>query len=178
MGNLEGIFDQLKAFDRPPVETWHPTKTVDFDLRIEVNGDWVHEGRKITRHALVKLFSSVLVFQENQYYLMTPPAKYRITVLDAPFIAEELKLIGEGRDLQLAFRTNVDEVVIANNKHPLVVKTDPVTAEPSPYISVRDGLKAKLTRSVFYQLADIALEQTAEDDTPGVTSDGCFFSLV
>jgi len=178
LGDLEGLFDQLKGFDRPPVETWNPTKTVDFDLRIEANGDWVHENQKITRHALVKLFSTVLVFRDGHYYLVTPPVKYRIVVLDAPFLAVELRVIGEGQNVKLVFRTNMDEVVIVDKAHPLVVETDAKSAEPNPYILVRDGLKARLTRSVFYQLADIALAQGAEDRTPGVTSDGCFFSLV
>jgi len=177
LGDLKGLFDQLKAFDRPPVETWNPIKTVDFDLRIERNGDWIHENRKINRHALVKLFSTVLVLRESHYYLVTPPVKYRIKVLDAPFVAVELKVLGKGQNSKLAFRTNMDEVVIASEAHPLVVKSDPFTSEPNPYLFIRDGLKARLTRSVFYQLADIALTQSMEDENPGVTSDGCFFSL-
>lgn len=178
MGNLNTLFDEVKAFDRPPVEKWHPDKTVDFDLHIASNGDWVHEGDKITRHKLVKLFSTVLVRRDGEHFLVTPPVKYRIKVEDAPFLAVEIKVLGEGDNTSLVFRTNVDEVVTAGPDHPISVEVEEETGEPNPYILVRDGLKARLTRSVFYQLVDIALSQGADETRPGVTSEKTFFPLM
>ncbi|MBX2869290.1 MAG: DUF1285 domain-containing protein [Acidiferrobacterales bacterium] len=177
MRDLNSLFHEVKAFDRPPVEKWHPEKTVDFDLHITSNGDWVHEGDKITRHKLVKLFSTVLALRDGEHFLVTPPVKYRIQVEDAPFLAVELRAVGLGEDTELVFRTNVDEVVTAGPKHPIEVEVERETGEPNPYIFVRDGLKARLTRSVFYQLVDIALSQGADESRPGVTSGKTFFPL-
>ena len=33
----------------------------NYDIRIATNGDWYHEGSKINRIELVKLFASVLI---------------------------------------------------------------------------------------------------------------------
>jgi len=46
---------------------------------------------------------------------------------------------------------------------------------PSPRLLVRHGLEAELTRSVYYELADLAL--AGGDESPGVWSDGAFFPL-
>ncbi len=138
----------------------------------------MHEGDKITRHKLVKLFSTVLVRRDGEHFLVTPPVKYRIKVEDAPFLAVEIKVLGEGDNTSLVFRTNVDEVVTAGPDHPISVEVEEETGEPNPYILVRDGLKARLTRSVFYQLVDIALSQGADETRPGVTSEKTFFPLM
>ena len=46
---------------------------------------------------------------------------------------------------------------------------------PSPRLLVRHGLEAELARSVYYELAEIALAEGHEP--PGVWSDGVFFAL-
>ena len=53
--------------------------------------------------------------------------------------------------------------MLADREHPIVVETDSKTGEPSPYIEVRDGLNAKMTRSVFYQMAELAAPTGAGD---------------
>jgi len=178
MSNLGQLFDQLKAFDRPPVETWHPDKTVEFDLRISASGEWIHEGRVIPRKRLVKLFSTVLVLRDGQYYLVTPHVKYHIQVDEAPFMAVELRIEWSGELQELYFRTNMDEVVMANADHPLSVTADPQNGQPRPLVEVRDGLCAKLTRSVYYELAQISTEFEGDQTVPGVFSGGIFFKMV
>ena len=62
--------------------------------------------------------------------------------------------------------------------HPIRVVEDEVSGEPSPYLMVRDGLEARLTRPVFYQIVDLAIEHyDTSEGRVGVWSCGTFFSL-
>ncbi|MEM1391576.1 MAG: DUF1285 domain-containing protein, partial [Pseudomonadota bacterium] len=54
---------------------------------------------------------------------------------------------------------------------------DPETLEPAPYVLVRGRLEAKLTRPVFYELADMAVESDDQSSVLGVWSQGAFFEL-
>ena len=83
---------------------------------------------------------------------------------------------GSGPDQVLTFRTNIDELVAAGRDHPLRVALDPVTAEPAPYIYVRDGLEALIARAVFYDLVELGVED-ADSGILGVWSGGVFFPL-
>jgi hypothetical protein len=177
---LTQLFDQLAAFERPPIDTWHPKESIDFDLRIASNGDWIHEGDMIHRHKLVKLFSTVLALRDGDYYLVTPGVRYRIKVDDAPFQAVEMRIDGQGKSQKIFFRTNMDEVVMADAEHPIRVHTNPSNQQPVPHVVVRDGLTAKMTRPVYYDLVDHCLQLTdfsSEIDTVYALSDGAFFPL-
>ena len=46
---------------------------------------------------------------------------------------------------------------------------------PEPRVLVRGNLEAQLTRPVYYELAQIALEEAS--DPPGLWSDGAFFAF-
>ena len=151
----------------------------EFGLHIARDGTWLYRGSPIRRVPLVKLFSTVLRrADDGSYWLVTPAERGRITVEDAPFLAVELTATGEGRDQILSFRTNVDDIVSADESHPLRVAADDATGEPSPYIVVREGLEARLTRAVFYELVELGREErTAEGVHYGVWSKGRFFIL-
>ncbi len=127
-------------------------------MRIAANGDWYHQGSLIQRKRLVKLFSTILKKELNDFFLVTPVEKYQIQVDDAPFVAVEVDRINCDRQT-LVFRTNVDEQIIADVDHPINVKVDVETGEPRPYLHVRDGLNALLHRNVFYQLVEWSLEE-------------------
>lgn len=159
--------------DRPP-----PIDCGDFDIRIARDGTWFYRGSPILRLPLVKLFASVLR-RENDgvYWLVTPAERGRIAVEDVPFIAVALAAEGEGRAQRLIFRTNIDEFVTAGPDHPLRVEVAE-SGEPSPYILVRPGLEARLSRPVFYELVDLAGEADIAGTIEfGVWSDGMFFRL-
>ncbi len=151
----------------------------EFPIHIARDGTWWHEGSPIRRLPLVKLFASVLHRAEDgSYQLVTPAERGRITVEDAPFIAVELTVAGEGRDQVLTFRTNVDDSVSAGEDHPIRIWTDEVTQAPNPYILVKPGLEARLTRAVFYQLVESGREERVGQATQfGVWSQGKFFPL-
>jgi len=163
----------------PPVESWNPTHCGDSAMRIARDGTWFHEGSPIRREAMVRLFSTILRREpDGGYVLVTPAEKLDIEVEDAPFVAVELKSEGEGKARRLAFRLNTGDLVVAGPAHPLrfVAKGDGArNAAPQPYLTVRAGLDALVARPVYYELADLALEEGAEP--PGLWSDGVFLAF-
>jgi hypothetical protein len=159
----------------PPVERWNPAHCGDIDIRIARDGTWYHMGTPFGRRELVRLFSTILRKDPDGYHLVTPAEKMRIRVDDAPFVAVLLHAEGEGQTQRLVFTTNVGDETVAGPDNPIRVETDPATDAPAPYVHVRRGLEAKIARSVFYQLADLAVP--GADGMLGVWSDGAFFTL-
>ena len=65
----------------PPVEQWIPAHCGHSGMRIARDGTWFHEGRPITRSAMVRLFSTVLRREEDgSHVLVTPVEKLTIDV--------------------------------------------------------------------------------------------------
>lgn len=158
----------------PPVETWNPDHCGDSMMRIASDGTWFHEGSPIGRAAMVRLFSTILRREpDGGFVLVTPAEKLSIAVDDAPFVAVELKAEGEGRDRRLAFRLNTDDIVIADAAHP--IRIEQRADGPHPYLAVRGGLDALIARPVYYELANLALDE--EHEPPGIWSEGRFFAL-
>lgn len=159
----------------PPVESWNPPHCGDIDIRIGRDGTWYHQGTPFARRELVRLFSTILRKDPDGYHLVTPAEKMRIRVDDVPFVAVLLRREGEGETQRLIFTTNVGDETVAGRQNPIRVENHPATGEPSPYVHVRKGLEARIARSVFYELADLAV--AGKDGTLGVWSDGFYFSL-
>lgn len=158
----------------PPVHLWNPEFCGDIDMHIKRDGSWDYMGSAIARPAMVKLFATILRHDEDdKYYLVTPVEKVGIRVDDAPFVAVELQVEGKGRSQVLHFRTNVDDVVVMDADHPLRLEYA-ANGEPSPYILVRDRLEALISRSVYYELAEMVEEV---DGQYGVWSKGDFYAL-
>ncbi|WP_419810100.1 DUF1285 domain-containing protein [Sphingomonas sp.] len=158
----------------PPVERWNPTHCGDSEMRIARDGTWFHQGSPIGRPAMVRLFSTILRREpDGGFVLVTPVEKLDIEVEDAPFTAVEMKAEGEGRDARLAFRLNTGDLVTAGAEHPL--RFAGTADEPRPYLHVRGGLEALVSRALYYDLAERALADG--DDPPGVWSDGACFPL-
>ena len=161
------------------MQTWHPAVSGEIDIRIGRDGGWYHEGARIGRKRMVKLFSSVLRLDDDGiYYLVTPAEKLAIRVDDAPFVAVEMTVHGEAAEQVLVFRTNVDEEVIAGPEHPIRIALDPASDEPSPYILIRDRLEALIARAVFYDLVELGVEGEIDGESHlGVWSAGVFFPI-
>lgn len=158
----------------PPVERWNPAFCGEIDIRIARDGTWFHLGTPIGRKEIVRLFSTILRREDEDYFLVTPAEKLRIRVDDAPFMAVLMDRQGEGQAQRLVFTTNVGDEVVAGEQNRIRVGTEP--AGPAPYVHVRRGLDARISRNVFYQLADIAVP--GEDEgIMGVWSQGTFFAL-
>ena len=152
-----------------------------FHIKIADDGRWYHEGNEIHRKALVKLFSTVLKRDsDGVFWLETPVEKGRIEVEDAPFIATVLTVDhADGATLDtypaLRFTTNVGDHVPLDAVHPLQMLPSPDGSSLRPYIEVRDGLLAKLSRPVYYELAARAV--AGDDGRIGVWSHDHFFIL-
>ncbi|MEZ5561104.1 MAG: DUF1285 domain-containing protein [Pseudomonadales bacterium] len=176
MAQIDSLFQTLESLQAqkklPPVGQWHPERVGAIDIRIDRDGTWYHEGAAFQRHALVKLFATVLRKDPDGYYLVTPAEKLRIEVADAPFLGIDLDIRGAGEGAELLFTTNMDDYVVADAEHPLRVTEH--QGEPRPYLMVRDGLDALISRPVFYRLVDHA---TQEDDQLVVYSRGTRFPL-
>jgi hypothetical protein len=150
-----------------------------FPIRIARDGTWYYRGSPIRRKELAKLFSTVLRRDDKgRYWLKTPVEQGIIEVEDVPFTAVEMEACGAGGDSVVKFRTNFDDWITADSRHPLRVAHHPETGEPSPYIRVRDGLDALILRPVFYQLVEAATPVERNGRTVlGVWSAGEFFEL-
>ncbi len=154
----------------PPVEKWNPARCGDSAMRIARDGTWYHEGAPIRRPAMVRLFAGLLRREDDGHHvLVTPVEKLDIAVEDAPFVAVEARSEGSGKDRRIAFRLNTDEPVVAGPAHKLHL------IDGRPYLTVRGGLEAAIARPVYYELAELALEEGA--NPPGLWSDGAFFPL-
>ncbi|MCR5855590.1 DUF1285 domain-containing protein [Mesorhizobium sp. J428] len=143
----------------PPVERWNPPFCGDLDMEIRADGTWFYLGTPIGRMPLVQLFSTVLRKDEDgRTYLVTPVERVGIRVVDAPFVAVEVDVSGQGEAQVLTFRTNVGDVVEAGPDHPLRFVDEDGTGGLKPYLHVRGRLEALVARPVMYELAEIGEE--------------------
>jgi hypothetical protein len=167
--SLAEIAGLVEARKLPPVSQWQPAREGDSHMRIARDGKWYHEGGEITRPAMVRAFSSLLMRDAaGQHWLVTPHERLTIEVEDAAFVAIDVKQEGDA----LAFRLNTDDLVIAGPDHPIVPRGD--MEVPAIYLAVRNGLEARLNRSTYGQLVEIALE----GPELSVSSQGAMFPLV
>ena len=163
----------------PPVDPWNPQNCGDIDMAIRADGSWWHEGGRMNRERMVKMFSRILRKDEDgKTYLVTPYEKVVVDVEDAPFIAVRVDRAGEaGPQQALAFLTNVGDVAVAGPDNPIRVETDAETGEPAPYVLVRGRLEAKIARPAFYELVDMAEADPKDETVLGVWSQGVFFPI-
>lgn len=169
--SLADIAEALAAQKLPPVESWHPERTGDSEMRIARDGTWFHQDAPIPRPEMVRLFSTILRREaDGRHVLVTPAEKLDIAVEDAAFIAVAVASEGERDARRLGFTLNTGDPVIAGAGHAISLR------DGAPYLHVRGGLEARIARPVYYELAEIAL---AEGGTPpGVWSEGAYFPLM
>ena len=172
------LLAQISGKGLPPVHLWNPDFCGDIDMRIARDGTWFYLGTPIGRKPMVRLFSTIIRRDGDDYFLITPVEKVGITVDDAPFVAVLLDVEGSGESQLLRFTTNVEDRVEAGAEHPLRIDLDPQTQEPAPYVLVRNNLEALIHRNVFYQLVDLAVVLEIDKQRwLGVWSGGEFFPI-
>lgn len=135
---------------------WNPDREGSIDIRIATDGTWYHEGRPITRHSMVKLFSSLLRREASDYFLVTPAEKLKIEVEDAPFVATLVDIIELAQQPAIVFTLNTDERIPLDDMHPIRIIESPGDEQPRPYLTVREGMEALVSRSAFYDLVNLA----------------------
>ena len=181
--SAEGIAAAARAAAKgkglPPVHLWNPDFCGALDMRIARDGTWFYLGTPIGRPELVRLFSTILRKDGDEYVLVTPVEKVGITVDDAPFVAVDFDAEGEGDAQMLTFQTNVGDFAAAGSDHPIRVERDPETGEPSPYVLIRARLEALIDRKSFYRLVEIARHHEIDGERWfGVWSGGVFFPII
>ncbi len=164
---LEQVAELAAARKLPPVDQWDPQSSSDSLMQIKADGRWLHDGGEIKRAAMVRAFASLLRRDvDGQHWLVTPHEKQSIAVDDAAFIAVDVVRQGDA----LVFRLNTDDLVVAGPDHPLIARG---TADlPAIYLGFRHGTEARLNRSTWLQLVELA------GDDLTVASQGETFSLV
>ena len=172
--SLEQISAQIAAQGNkiPPVEQWDPPFCGDIDLQIKANGDWFYGGSIFKRMSLVKLFSSVLKKEADDYFLVTPVEKVGIKVDDAPFILTNWHW-SDKTQTSMVVSNNVGDEFTLDAEHPMKIN-----AAGELYVTVRRNLLAKVHRNVYYQWIDLAKEVQTKKGTELVfISANCEFSL-
>ncbi|HYI90284.1 MAG TPA: DUF1285 domain-containing protein [Beijerinckiaceae bacterium] len=162
-----GALDRLSAAVKgagaktPPVERWNPPFCGDIDMRIAADGAWFYNGTPIGRPALVRLFASILRRDPERFVLVTPVERVGIAVEDAPFLAVEMAVAGDGLGRTIAFRTNVDDLVHVDAAHPLRFDKDE-GGGIKPYVLVRGGLWALVTRALTFDLVELGEDRAVD----------------
>ena len=176
--SLEAITNQLSKQDAssqnkiPPVEDWNPEYCGEIDLQIKANGDWFYAGTIFKRANLVKLLASVLKKEADDYFLVTPVEKIKISVEDAPFVLTQWYWQDESQTT-MCVKNNVGDEFVLNAEHPLSANK-----AGELYITVRRNLLAKVHRNVYYQWIDLAKEVQTKKGTELIfKSANCQFSL-
>lgn len=176
-GSLDALMRSAGEASGPrPVEKWNPPYCGDIGLKIRADGVWFYQGTPIGRAALVKLFASILRKDDDgKIYAVTPVEKVDVEVEDAPFLAVEMAVEGEGKAQRLTFRTNVDDVLTVGRQHPIRFAAAPPDGGLKPYVLVRGRLEALVTRALYADLVALAVENAKGE--LGLWSSGVWFPL-
>ncbi len=168
--SLTEAAELLAARKLPPVDQWHPERAGD---------SWYHEGGRINRPAMVRLFSTILRREaDGSHVLVTPAEKLSIVVEDTPFRAVEMKSEGEGDARRLVFRLDTDDFIMAGADHVLSFGSDADNPDPRLHVrgTIGNGLEARIDRALYYEIVEMALAEDA--DNPAIWSNGTRFPLV
>ena len=145
---------------------------------IQADGRWDYNKTPIGREKLVRLFASVLKREGDDFFLVTPVEKIGIKVVDVPFIAVAMERFEKGEKQVLKFTTNVGDEVIAGPGHELSFEKSDDQDSLKPYVHIRSGLEARLSRPVYYELANQVEEHVIEGKPHlGVWSSGQFYQI-
>ena len=137
-------------------------KLEKFDIQIASDGRWFHQGGEIKRPAIIKLFASLLSRDEKgKYWLSTPIEKGEVMVEDAPFIIASLNSINDVGKVKprLEMVDNVERNFILGSDHPIFFSKDKKERK-TPYLRLNDGLTAKISRPVYYQLMGMVTQNS------------------
>lgn len=150
----QGGDDVPAVLDPYPVERWHPERVYDLPLVIHADNTWEYRGAPLTREPTRQVFARIMSCEEGQHYLTTPVEKARIEVADAPFqVLTFHKLTDKGVEF-IALQPDYAPAVVLDASRTFELR------DGVPYLSLHRNLRARLGRSVFYQLIELS---TVED---------------
>lgn len=153
--NISKIANNIKESNKsefPPVHLWNPEICEGQEISINREGDWFYNNSLIKNHKLVKLFSTVLKNDNNQYYLVTPHEKVPVYVDIAPYLITDFTI---EKDL-IKLHTNTDYSFYLNDKNSMELQKYDDTF--IPIVNVRSNIKGFFSRSIYYNLIELALK--------------------
>lgn len=171
---LDSILQYISDDRPPPLHLWNPDFCGDIDMVIKRDGTWHYMGSPIGRQRMVRLFSRVLKKEGDKYFLVTPVEKIGITVEDAPFVTTALDFHTRGDHQVISVETNVGDKIIVGAGNPIRVFYQDKQGQPNPYVMIRKGLEARISRPHFYDLVDKSVEKNG---TLLISSEAQEFSL-
>ncbi|MDN7125072.1 DUF1285 domain-containing protein [Pseudidiomarina sp. 1APP75-32.1] len=155
---LEQLLKSLELRNHAPTDQWDPPYCGEIPLHIDDKGDWFYQNSRIKRQQLVKLFASVLVQENGDFFLITPAEKVKISVADAPFIVTEWKSVTAPESPVIQVTTNIGSQYPLSEDYPLLIKN------AVPYVQLDHGLQAKVHRNVYYQWVEAATIDPESDE--------------
>tara|TARA_B100000676_G_scaffold46267_1_gene44826 strand:+ start:361 stop:900 length:540 start_codon:yes stop_codon:yes gene_type:complete len=139
----------------PPVHLWNPDLCEGVEMKIDREGNWFYQGSIISRDKLKILFSRILKLEEDKYFLVTPIEKVPVTVDLAPYMIVDYEVDSDHKNIIL--KTNLDLSIPLDKDHKLEIKN--IGDEQIPFVHVRNNIEGFISRSVYYSLIEIALNQ-------------------
>ena len=139
----------------PPVHLWNPDLCEGVEMKIDREGNWFYQNSIIGRDKLKILFSRILKLEEGKYFLVTPVEKVPVTVDLAPYMIVDYEVDSDYKNIIL--KTNLDLSIPLDNEHRLELKN--IGDEHIPFVHVRNNIEGFISRSVYYSLIEIALNQ-------------------
>jgi hypothetical protein len=154
LNSLEAAIESRRDYHSPPLQLWHPDCNGNIPIYINAQGDWFHDGGRIERDSLVRLFASILRREDDgDYYLVTPHEKWRIAVEQhALLITDICSLAGVDQPV-LEACLNTGKRVCIGEEFPLFL--DPAVGGIAA-MRLPHRLTALCTRSAWYRLVDLA----------------------
>lgn len=173
------IRPQLRMPPKPVLITMEPEELSGTPVRIDKDGVWHYRTRPISRRRVLRLYAKALRCDGiGRFSLAAPCERVPVEVEDAPFIGVQLASKGSGRERRIRLRTNLDEEVTISRDNPVRFEHDALTEGVIPYVLLRDGLEARCSRSVAFELAALASEEIYGGvEHFGLWSSGVFFPI-
>lgn len=113
-------------------------------LRIDKEGDWYHEGVRVTHPKVIDSLFEGLRKVGNQYLLQSGPKRFPVAVDDVPYVVKRLIETKKGYRIVLNDQSEED----------LDLESLRIGADNVLYCSVKKGTdKARFNRPTYYQLA-------------------------
>ena len=158
----------------PPVHLWNPDLCEGVEMKIDREGNWFYQDSIIGRDKLKILFSRILKLEEGKYFLVTPVEKVPVTVDLAPYMIVDYEIDSDHKNIIL--KTNLDLSIPLDKDHRLELKN--IGDEHIPFVHVRNNIEGFISRSVYYSLIEIALNQdNSSSDQLTLKSFDCDFNL-
>ena len=151
---LTARLDTPRNYDTPPLHLWHPELSGDIPICIDAQGDWYHDGGKIERESLVRLFASILRREEDgAYYLLTPAEKWRIEVERHALLVTDVSALDRDGQRVLEATLNTGRRILISEENSLFLDD---TVGQVAALNLPHGLTALCTRAAWYRLVDLA----------------------